>query len=59
MRSSQTTVRVAAEGEDAARVTLELRQKMRGLSRLAPFLVSRASRKVLDGALDGLVAQYE
>jgi hypothetical protein len=27
---------------------------MRGLSRLAPFLVTRASKRVLDDALDGL-----
>jgi hypothetical protein len=54
LRSAQTTVRVAPEGEDAARVTLELRQRMRGLSQLAPFLVTRASKRLLGDALDGL-----
>jgi uncharacterized protein YndB with AHSA1/START domain len=35
-------------------VTLEVRQKLRGLSRFGGFLVKRATRKQLDEALDGL-----
>jgi uncharacterized protein YndB with AHSA1/START domain len=58
LKSARTTVRVVAEGDDQARVTIELRQKMRGLSGLAPFLVKRAGRRQLDTALDGLDALY-
>jgi hypothetical protein len=57
LRSAKTTLRVVPDGEERSRVTIELRQQMRGLSRLAPFLVRRASRRLLDGALDGLEAQ--
>jgi hypothetical protein len=57
LRSAQTTLRVEAAGDDQSRVTIELRQKMRGLSRLAPFLVTRAGRRLLDTALDGLEGQ--
>jgi len=58
LHSAQTTVSVKPEGENEARVTFELRQRMRGLSQLAPFLVRRASRGLLDEALDGLVELY-
>jgi uncharacterized protein YndB with AHSA1/START domain len=56
LKSAQTTVRVAAEDDDHARVTIELRQKMRGMSGFAPFLVTRAGRRQLDSALDGIQA---
>lgn len=36
------------------RVAITLRQKLRGLSRLGGFLVRRATRRILDEALDGL-----
>jgi carbon monoxide dehydrogenase subunit G len=35
-------------------VTLEMRQRLRGLSKLGGFLVKRATRKQLDEALDAL-----
>jgi hypothetical protein len=54
LKSARTTLRVAPEGDDQARVTIELRQKMRGLSGFAPFLVTRAGKRVVDQALDGL-----
>ncbi len=57
MKSARTTLRVEPAGDDEAKVTIELRQKMRGLSSFAPFLVSRAGRRLLDEALDGLEAQ--
>ena len=48
-----TEVRLEPAG-GATAVTIELRQKLRGMARLAPFLVRRASRRLLDEALDGL-----
>lgn len=56
LRSAQTTIRVSEAGEGATKVELELRQKLRGLSRFGGFLVSGASRRLVDEALDGLVA---
>ncbi|MDX6639996.1 MAG: hypothetical protein QOF12_1007, partial [Solirubrobacteraceae bacterium] len=37
-------------------VAITLRQRLRGMSRLGGFLVRRATRKILDEALDGLEA---
>lgn len=54
LRAAQTTIRVEPDGQDAARVTLEQRQRMRGMSRFGGFLVRRATRQTLDTALDGL-----
>ena len=46
---------VAVEPDDAgARVTLEVRQRLRGMSKFGGFLVRRATRKQLDEALDAL-----
>jgi uncharacterized protein YndB with AHSA1/START domain len=42
--------------QDGTRVTLELRQKLRGYSRLGGFMLKRATRAKLDEALDGLAA---
>jgi uncharacterized protein YndB with AHSA1/START domain len=39
---------------DGTRVTLELRQRGRGWARFGRFMLRRAARKELDGALDGL-----
>jgi uncharacterized protein YndB with AHSA1/START domain len=50
---SVTEVRLEPAAEGTA-VTIELRQKLRGLARLGPFLVRRGSRKLLDEALEGL-----
>jgi uncharacterized protein YndB with AHSA1/START domain len=54
LHESVTEVRLDAEGEAATRVTIEVRQRMRGLSRLGGFMVRRASRRLLDEALEGL-----
>ena len=39
---------------DGTRVTLELRQRGRGMARFGRFMLRRAARRELDGALDGL-----
>lgn len=54
LRAASTTIRVAEDGEGQTRVTLEQRQKLRGMSRLGGFMVRRATRQILDAALDGL-----
>ena len=53
LQSLETLV-VVEPADDGARVTLEINQKLRGLSKLGGFLVRRATRKQLDEALDGL-----
>ena len=45
--------RVEPAGEGTV-VTLELRQRSRGLARFGRFMLRRAAKKELDGALDGL-----
>jgi carbon monoxide dehydrogenase subunit G len=50
-RRVEATVEPADEG---TRVTIELRQRGRGLARFGRFMLRRAARKELDGALDGL-----
>jgi uncharacterized protein YndB with AHSA1/START domain len=39
---------------DGTRVTIELRQRGRRMARFGSFMLRRAARKELDGALDGL-----
>jgi uncharacterized protein YndB with AHSA1/START domain len=51
---AETAIELAAEGERATVVTIELRQQLRGWSRLAPFLFRRAARQQLSDALAGL-----
>ena len=46
-------VRVEPAGE-GARVEIELRQRGRRMARFGSFMLRRAARKELDGALDGL-----
>ena len=53
LRSAETEVSVEPAGGGAV-VTLEVRQKLRGLSRFGGFLVRRATRRQLDEALDAL-----
>ena len=52
-KSSVTTVSLG-DDEDGTRVTLELAQDLRGLSRFGGFMVKRASGEQLDRALDNL-----
>lgn len=53
MVAARTEVRLAAH-DTGTRVTLSVRQKMRGPAQLGGFMVRRATRKVLDDALKGL-----
>ncbi|MFL5845211.1 MAG: SRPBCC family protein [Solirubrobacteraceae bacterium] len=53
LREAETEIAIAPAG-DGTRVSVTLRQKLRGMSRLGGFLVRRATRKVIDEALDGL-----
>jgi uncharacterized protein YndB with AHSA1/START domain len=54
LHEAVTEVRLEPDGRAATRVTIELRQRMRGMSRLGGFMVRRATRRVLDEALEGL-----
>jgi len=52
---AQTAIELApADGGAATAATLELRQELRGWSRLVPFLFARAARRQLGEALEGL-----
>lgn len=54
LAAADTHIRLAPEGEDATRVVVTHKQRLRGLSRFGGFLVRGATRKLLDEALDGL-----
>jgi uncharacterized protein YndB with AHSA1/START domain len=45
---------VLADVGPATEITIVLRQKLRGWARFAPFLVRRATKRLLDEALDGV-----
>jgi uncharacterized protein YndB with AHSA1/START domain len=51
---SVTELRVVPTDDGEAGVTLELRQKLRGMSRFGGFMARRAARKTLREALEGL-----
>jgi carbon monoxide dehydrogenase subunit G len=51
----EVTTEVVLEPDgDRTRVTIALHQRLRGINRLGGFLVRRASRRLLEEALDGL-----
>ena len=54
LRTAQTQVQLTAAPGEATDVELRLEQKLQGVSRLGGFLVRRAARKQLDGALAAL-----
>ena len=54
--SSSIDVRLERAGDAATVVSLTIAQRMRGLGVLGGFMVRRASRRQLEGALDGLEA---
>jgi uncharacterized protein YndB with AHSA1/START domain len=54
MDEAITEVTLAPGAGGGTDVTIELRQRLRGWARLAPFLVKRGTRRLLDEALDGL-----
>jgi uncharacterized protein YndB with AHSA1/START domain len=51
---SEIEIRLEPAGAASTRVTLEQEQKLRGMARFGGFMVRRAMRRALDGALDGL-----
>lgn len=53
LQFARTEVALAPVGE-GTEVRLTLEQKLRGWSRMGPFFFSRAGRRTLDEALDGL-----
>jgi|SRR5437588_11645957 len=53
LREARTTVELDPDGS-GTRVSLELRQGLRGMSRLGGFMVARAARAQLDSAFEGL-----
>jgi uncharacterized protein YndB with AHSA1/START domain len=55
LKESVTTIAIVPSGA-GTKVAITIAQKLRGLSRLGSFLVRRATRKLLDEALDGLEA---
>jgi uncharacterized protein YndB with AHSA1/START domain len=55
---SETEIRLAPHGGGGTRVELVQEQKMKGMARLGGFMVRRAARRALDGALDGLEALH-
>jgi uncharacterized protein YndB with AHSA1/START domain len=57
---SEVSTAIELEPEaGGTRVTLELHQRLRGINRLGGFMVRRASRRLLDEALDSLGAACE
>ncbi|HEY6762225.1 MAG TPA: SRPBCC family protein, partial [Baekduia sp.] len=52
---SETTVTLEPADGGGTRVELRLEQRLQGMSRFGGFLVKRAARKQLDGALKALV----
>jgi uncharacterized protein YndB with AHSA1/START domain len=54
LHSAETEVRLVPDGADGTRVTLSIRQRLRGVGALGGFLVRRAARKQADDALDAL-----
>ena len=54
MTAAEEVAVVEPDSGGGAVVTLEMRQKLRGLSKLGGFLVRRATRRQLDEALDAL-----
>jgi uncharacterized protein YndB with AHSA1/START domain len=56
---SALQVSLEPEGEGSTVVVLRLQQKLQGMSRFGGFLVRRAARRQLDGALEALAGLYE
>jgi uncharacterized protein YndB with AHSA1/START domain len=55
LEEAATTIELTPAGEGGAtHVAIELRQRLRGWSRLAPWQFRRAARRQLSEALDGL-----
>jgi uncharacterized protein YndB with AHSA1/START domain len=53
LRSAETEIRIEPDGA-GTRVTLTLRQRLRGFGALGGFMVQRANRRIADEALERL-----
>jgi uncharacterized protein YndB with AHSA1/START domain len=56
LREAETTIALEPAAAGGTRVAITVRQKLRGMARFGGFLVRRATRKLLDEALDGMEA---
>jgi len=54
LRSAETEVRLEPGGDGVTRVTLTMRQRLRGAGALGGYMVRRATARRLDEALEGL-----
>ena len=54
LEEAVTTIALEADGEDATRVELTAEQELHGRYRFGGFMLRRATRRQLDGALDGI-----
>ena len=54
LRSAETAIRLTPDGAGGTRVTVEMRQRLRGAGVLGGFMVRRATRRVADEALESL-----
>jgi uncharacterized protein YndB with AHSA1/START domain len=59
LRTSVIEIDVASDPPEGSRVTIQLRQQLRGLARLGGWMVRRAARAQLDEALDGLARIHD
>jgi hypothetical protein len=58
LRSAETEVRLAPDGA-GTRVTVTLRQRLRGVGAFGGFMVRRANRRIADEALERLERLHE
>jgi uncharacterized protein YndB with AHSA1/START domain len=59
LSKAETSVTLEAADAGATRVELRLEQRLQGVSRFGGFLVKRAARKQLDGALTALAELHK
>ncbi len=53
------TLGAAAGDHEATRVEMEVRERLKGVSVLGGFMLRRATRRRVDGALEGLARVLE
>ena len=59
LRSAEIELRLEPGGPGATRVTLTIRQRLRGVGALGGFLVRRATARQADKALEGLARLHD
>jgi uncharacterized protein YndB with AHSA1/START domain len=59
LREAITEVSLRAQPSSGTEVAIEVRQRLRGFARLGGFMIRRATRRLLDEALEGLGAACE